>query len=131
MKLMQGKQKIDVTSTQAWFTKTIHAQQTTCSTWEHWFKKTISIYTDLRICYIDYSKAFNCVDHKMLWKTLKDMNFHLNIIAILKLHYNNQQTVIRLENTTTKMCSVDKAVRPGCIWSQYLFTVDVTIDVEI
>ena len=63
---------------------------------------------DLRICFTGYSKAFNCANHQMLWKTLKRMNYHSNLITIMKSLNCNQQTVVRLENTITEICSMSK-----------------------
>ncbi|GFR64142.1 transposon TX1 uncharacterized 149 kDa protein [Elysia marginata] len=46
---------------------------------------------DLHICFIDYSKAFDCVIHKHLWKTLRDMGIHNNIVKLIENLYAEQQ----------------------------------------
>ena len=77
---------------------------------------------DLRICFIDYSKAFDCVSHKKMWKTLKDMNFDSKLILLLESLYNEQKAVVRLENCNTESFDVGKGVRQGCILSPHLFS---------
>ena len=77
---------------------------------------------DLRICFIDYSKAFDCVSHKKMWKTLKDMNFDSKLILLLKSLYNEQKAVVRLENSNSEPFDVGKGVRQGCILSPHLFS---------
>ena len=51
---------------------------------------------DLHICYIDYSKAFDCVIHKHLWKTLRDMGIHNH-------HHHHHHQVPDLEQTLATM----------------------------
>ena len=77
---------------------------------------------DLRICFIDYSKAFDCVSHKKMWKTLEDMNFPQKLIALLRSLYNHQKAVIRLESGNSESFDVSKGVRQGCILSPHLFS---------
>lgn len=77
---------------------------------------------DLRICFIDYSKAFDCVSHNKLWQTLIDMNFEPKLIALLKSLYNEQKAMVRLESMTTESFEVGKGVRQGCILSPHLFS---------
>ena len=52
---------------------------------------------DLHICFIDYSKASHCVIHKHLWKTLRDMGIHNNIVKLIVNLYAGQQAAVRLE----------------------------------
>ena len=52
---------------------------------------------DLHICFIDYSKAFDCVIHKHLWKTLRDMGIHNNIVKFIVNLYAGQHAAVRLE----------------------------------
>ena len=88
---------------------------------------------DLRICFIDYSKAFDCVSHNKMWKTLRDMNFHPKLIALMKSLYNHQKAVVRLESGNSESFDVNKGVRQGCILSPHLFslyTEQIMRDVE-
>merc|ERR1712035_123346 len=77
---------------------------------------------DPRICFIDYSKAFDSVSHKKMWQTLKDINFNPKLIALLESLYNRQKAVIRLENSITDTFDVGKRIRQGCILSPDLFS---------
>ena len=77
---------------------------------------------DLHICFIDYSKAFDCVIHKHLWKTLRDMGIHNNIIKLIVNLYAGQQAAVRLECGMSDWFSVSKGVRQGCILSPHLFS---------
>ena len=63
---------------------------------------------DLHICFIDYSKAFDCVIHKHLWKTLRDMEKHNNIVKLIVNLYAGQQAAVRLECGMSDWFSVSK-----------------------
>ena len=71
---------------------------------------------ELHICFIDYSKAFNCVIHKHLWKTLRDMGIHNNIVKHIVNLYAG------LECGMSDRFSASKGVRQGCILSPHLFS---------
>ena len=77
---------------------------------------------DLHICFIDYSKAFDCVIHKHLWKTLRDMGIHNNIVKRIVNLYAGQQAAVRLECGMSDWFFVRKGVRQGCILSPHLFS---------
>ena len=77
---------------------------------------------DLHICFIDYSKAFDCVIHKHLWKTLRDMGIPNNIVKLIVNLYAGQQAAVRLEFGMSDWFSVSKGVRQGCILSPHLFS---------
>ena len=53
------------------------------------------------ICFIDYAKAFDCVDHKKLWKILKEMGIPDHLTCLLRNLYANQETTIRTGHGTT------------------------------
>ena len=73
------------------------------------------------ICFIDYSKAFDCVDHKTLWNTLRDMGIPEHLIVLLNNLYNEQQASVRTEFGDSEHLKIEKGVRQGCILSPYLF----------
>ena len=68
-------------------------------------------------CFIDYSKAFDCVDHNKLWKILKDMG----ITCLLRNLYAGQEATVRMRHGTTDWFQIGKGVHQGCILSPCLF----------
>ena len=85
---------------------------------EKWRDFNVDIYT----CFIDYTKAFDCVQHKKLWNIMKDMGFPLHIIRLIKPLYQDQQAAVRVNSETSDWFSVEKGVRQGCVLSPYLFS---------
>ena len=73
------------------------------------------------ICFIDYRKALYCVDHNLLWKTLREMGISENLIVVLRNLYRQQRAAVRTERGNSDSFTVDKGVRQGCILSPYLF----------
>src|SRR6218665_1298593 len=64
------------------------------------------------ICFIDYSKAFDCINHELLWKTLLEMGIPKHLIQqLLKGLYENQSAVIRTEFGDTDRFKIKKGVR--------------------
>ena len=57
------------------------------------------------ICFIDYAKAFDCVDHNKLWKILKEMRRNLRNL------YVGQEATVRTGHRTTDWCHIGKGVR--------------------
>jgi len=73
------------------------------------------------ICFIDYSKAFDCINHELMWKTLGEMGIPKHLIQLLKGLYEDQIAVIRTEYGDTDRIRIKKGVRQGCILSPFLF----------
>ena len=76
---------------------------------------------EVHLCFIDYSKAFDCVNHDLMWKTLREMGIPMHLITLLKNLYSNQIAVVRTEHGETTSFQIKKGVRQGCILSPYLF----------
>ena len=72
-------------------------------------------------CFIDYSKAFDCVDHNKLWKILKVMGIPDHLTCLLKNLYAGQEATVRTGHGTTDWFQIGKGVHQGCILSSYLF----------
>ena len=70
---------------------------------------------------IDYAKAFDCVDHKKLWKILKDMGIPDSLTCLLRNRYTGQEATVRTRHGTTDWFQIGKGVRQGCILSPCLF----------
>ena len=74
---------------------------------------------NIYFCFIDYPKAFDCVDHNKLWKILKEMGIPDHLICCLRNLYAGQEATVR--HVTTDWFQIGKAVRQGCILSPCLF----------
>ena len=72
-------------------------------------------------CFIDYAKAFDCVDHNKLWKILKDMGIPDHLTCLLKNLYAGQEATVRTGRGTTDWFQIGKGVCQGCILSSCLF----------
>ena len=84
-------------------------------------EKTRENQQDLYVCFIDYQKAFDCVDHETLWTTLKNMGVPMHLIVLTKSLYSGQEATVRTELGDTEKINIEKGVRQGCILSPLLF----------
>jgi len=73
------------------------------------------------LCFIDYSKAFDCVDHETMWNTLRRMGIPEHLISLLHNLYDKQTATVRTEHGDTEQFGIGKGVRQGCILSPMLF----------
>ena len=73
------------------------------------------------ICFIDCAKAFDCVDHKKLWKILKEMGILDHLTCLLRNLYAGQETTVRIGHGTTDRFQIRKGVCQGCALSPCLF----------
>ena len=72
-------------------------------------------------CFIDYAKAFDCVDHKKLWKILKEMGIPDHLTCLLRNLYAGQEATVRTGHGTTDWFQIGKGVCQACILSSCLF----------
>uniref|UniRef100_A0A4W2F230 Reverse transcriptase domain-containing protein n=1 Tax=Bos indicus x Bos taurus TaxID=30522 RepID=A0A4W2F230_BOBOX len=72
-------------------------------------------------CFIDYAKAFDCVDHNKLWKILKEMGIPDHLTFLLRNLYEGQEATVRTGHGTTDWFQIGKGVRQGYILSPCLF----------
>ena len=72
-------------------------------------------------CFIDYVKAFDCVDHNKLWKIVKEMAIPDHLTCLLKNLYAGQEATIRTGHGTTDWFQIGKGVCQACILSPCLF----------
>lgn len=75
------------------------------------------------MCFVDYSKAFDCVNWKRLWEVLNTMGVPKHLILLLQGLYLNSQGTVRIEAAVSKSFSFGKGVRQGCILSPILFNI--------
>ena len=73
------------------------------------------------ICFIDYAKAFDCVDHNKLWKILQEMGIPDHLTCLLRNLYAGQEATVRTGHGATNWFQIGKGVRQGCIFSPCLF----------
>ena len=71
--------------------------------------------------FIDYAKAFDCVDHSKLWKILKEMGIPDHLPCLLRKLYADQEAAVRTGHGTTDWFQIGKGVHQGCILSPCLF----------
>ena len=83
-------------------------------------EKGREIKKNISFCFIDYAKAFDCVDHNILWKTLKEMGLPDHLTCLLRNPYAGQEATVRTGHGTTDCFQKGKGVRQGCILSPCL-----------
>ena len=76
---------------------------------------------NIDFCFIDYGKAFDCVDHNKLWKILKEMGIPDHLICLFRNLYAGQEATVRTGHGTTDWFQIEKGVHQGCILSPCLF----------
>ena len=87
----------------------------------HWIiEKTREIQKNIYFCFIDYVKAFDCVDHNKLWKILKEMGIPDHLTCLLRNLYAGQEATVRTGHGTIDRFQMGKRVHQGCILSSCL-----------
>ena len=84
-------------------------------------KKARELQKNIYFCFIDYAKAFECVDHNKLWKILKEMGIPNHLAFLLRNLYVGQEATVRTGHETTDWFQIGKGVCQGCILSRCLF----------
>ena len=65
---------------------------------------------NIYFCFIDYAKAFDCVDHNKLWKILKEMVIPDHLTSLLRILYAGQEATVRIGHGTTDWFQIGKRV---------------------
>ena len=90
----------------------------------HWIiEKSKEFQKNIYFCFIDYAKAFDCVDHNKLWKILQEMGIPDHLTRLLRNLYARQEATVRTGHGTTDWFKIGKGVHQGCILSPCLFNV--------
>ena len=76
---------------------------------------------NIYICFINYAKAFDCVDHSKLWKILKEMGIPDHLTCLVRNLYAGQEATVRTLCGTTNWFKTGKGVCQGCKLSPCLF----------
>ena len=84
-------------------------------------KKAREFQKNIYFCFIDYTKAFACVDHNKLWKMLQEMRISDHLTCLLRNMCGGQEATVRTRHGTTDLFQIKKGVCQGCILSPSLF----------
>ena len=84
-------------------------------------EKARQFHKNIYFCFIDYTKAFDCVDHHKLWKILKEMGIPDHLTCLLRNLYAGQEATVRTRHGTTHWFQIGKGVCQGYILSPCLF----------
>ena len=84
-------------------------------------KKAREFQKNISFCFIDYVKAFDCVDHNKLWKILREMGIPDHLTCLLRNLYAGQEATDRTGHGTTDWFQIGKGGRQDCILSSCLF----------
>ena len=80
---------------------------------------------NIYFCFIDYAKAFECVDHNKLWKILKEMGIPDHLTCLLRNLSAGQEATVRTGHGTTDWFQIRKGLRQGrilppCLYLTYM-----------
>ena len=88
----------------------------------HWImEKAREFQKSIYFCFIDYAKAFDCVDHNRLWKILQEMGIPDHLTCFLRNLYTGQEARVRTGHGTTDWFQIRKGVHQGYILSPCFF----------
>ena len=89
----------------------------------HWtIEKERQFQKNIYLCFIDYTKAFACVDHNKLWKILKKMEIPDHLSCLLRNLYAGQEATARTRHEIMDWFQTGKGVHQGCILSPAYLT---------
>ena len=88
----------------------------------HWIiEKAREFQEYLYFCFIDYTKAFDCVDHNKLWEILKVMGIPYHLTCLLRNLYADQEATVKTGHGTTDWFQIGRGGHQSCILSPCLF----------
>ena len=103
-------------------------------------KKAREFQKNIYFCFIDYAKAFDCVDHNKLWQILKGMGIPDHLTYLLRNLYAGQEATVRTGHRTTDCFQIGKGVWQGCktlgwkkhkLESRLLGEISITSDMQM
>ena len=123
LKIFQGKLQLfvncEVSDIHAGFRKAEEPDQIANICWI--IEKEREFQKNIYFCFIDYAKAFDCVDHNKLQKILKEMGIPDHLTCLLRNLYAGQEATVRTGHGTRDWFQIGKGVCQGCILSPCLF----------
>ena len=69
---------------------------------------------NIYFCFIDYAKAFDCVDPNKLWKIMREMGIPDHLMGLMRNLYAGQEATVRTGHGTTDWFQIGKGVCQGC-----------------
>ena len=106
-KLWKTLQEMGISDHFTCLLENLHAhQKSTASIW--WIIKKQESSRKISICFIDYAKAFDCVDHNKLWKILKEMGIPDHLTCLLRNLYAGKEATVRTGHETTDSSNEEK-----------------------
>ena len=87
----------------------------------HWIIENAREFQNIYFCFIDYTNAFDCVDHNKPWKILQEMGIPDHLTCLLRNLYAGQEATIRTGHGKMYWFHIGKGVCQGCILSPCLF----------
>ena len=84
-------------------------------------KKAKEFQKNISFCFINYTKAFDCVDHNKLWKIQKEMGIPDHLTCLLRNLYAGQEATVTTGHGLIDWFQIGKEVHQGCILAPYLF----------
>ena len=82
----------------------------------HWIiEKAREFQKNIYFCFIDYDKAFDCVDNHKLWKLFQEMGILDHLTCLLRNLYASQEATVRTGHGTTDWFQIGKGARQVCI----------------
>ena len=87
----------------------------------HWIiEKAEEFQKKIYFCFIDYAKAFDCMNHNKLWKILKEIRIPDHLTCLLRNLYAGQEARVRTGHRTTDWFQTGKGVHQGCIVTLFI-----------
>ena len=88
----------------------------------HWIiEKAREFQKNIYLCFINYAKAFDCVDHNKLWKILKEMGLPHHLTCLLRNPYADQEITVRPGHGKMNWFQIGIGVQQGCVLLRCLF----------
>ena len=85
-------------------------------------RKSKQFHKNIYFCFVDFAKAFDCVDHKKVWKILKEMGTPDHLTCMFRNLYVGQEATVRTRYGKTDWFKIGKGLCQGCILSPCLFS---------
>ena len=93
----------------------------------HWIiEKAREFQENIYLCFMDYAKAFDCVDHEKRWKDLREMGASDHLTCLLRNLYAGQEATVRTLYGTTDWFKIEKGVPQGSLLPCLTYTLSTS-----